>query len=182
MHYTKHTIIALTLVCMCCIWPGGRTMAADCECHPAQEAEHEEPDSTEGHLAHMDDILDVVRLHELEIDLGVSGDAIYIPSLWWHAVESLESFNVLVNYWWGGIGEQSVSPNDSLLHAMLTIAELDDAQRQAWKTFFDYYVFREGEDPEAHLPEGLHDIVTSLTPEQSATIRRFLAEKLAGGS
>ena len=108
------------------------------------------------------------------------GDAIFIPSLWWHAVESLESFNVLVNYWWGGIGEQAISPNDSLLHAMLTIAELDDAQRQAWRSFFDYYVFRDGVDPEAHLPAGLNDIVTSLTPEQAATIRRFLAEKLAG--
>ena len=110
------------------------------------------------------------------------GDAIYIPSLWWHGVESLESFNVLVNYWWGGIGEQAVSPNDSLLHAMLTIAELDDDQRQAWRAFFDYYVFRESGDPEAHLPEGLNDIVTSLTPEQAATIRRFLAAKLAGPS
>ena len=28
------------------------------------------------------------------------GDAIYIPPLWWHHVESLEPFNLLVNYWW----------------------------------------------------------------------------------
>jgi hypothetical protein len=108
------------------------------------------------------------------------GDAIYIPSLWWHGVESLEPFNVLVNYWWGGIARQGISPNDSLLHAMLAIAELDEAQRQAWRAFFDYYVFRDGEDPKAHLPPGLHDIVTSLSPEQAAMVRRFIAEKLAG--
>src|SRR6185437_8584922 len=29
-----------------------------------------------------------------------AGDAIFIPPLWWHHVESLESFNLLVNYWW----------------------------------------------------------------------------------
>ncbi len=28
------------------------------------------------------------------------GDAIFIPSMWWHHIESLDAFNVLVNYWW----------------------------------------------------------------------------------
>lgn len=28
------------------------------------------------------------------------GDAIYIPSMWWHYVEAEGSFNMLVNYWW----------------------------------------------------------------------------------
>jgi cupin-like protein len=30
----------------------------------------------------------------------VPGDAIFIPRDWWHHVEALEKFNVLVNYWW----------------------------------------------------------------------------------
>jgi hypothetical protein len=117
--------------------------------------------------------LEVAQEAELE-----PGDAIYIPSLWWHAVESLESVNVLVNYWWGGITEHGVSPNDSLLHGMLTIAGLDEAQRKAWKDFFDYYVFRSDENPEDHLPGGLHDIVTSMSPEQVENVRQFLAQKL----
>ena len=29
------------------------------------------------------------------------GDAIYMPPLWWHHVESLAPLNMLVNYWWG---------------------------------------------------------------------------------
>ena len=28
------------------------------------------------------------------------GDAIFIPHDWFHHVEALERFNILVNYWW----------------------------------------------------------------------------------
>lgn len=107
------------------------------------------------------------------------GDAIYMPSLWWHGVESLEPVNVLVNYWWGGFADSGVSPNDSLLLAMLTIAGLDEEQRQAWRDYFDYYVFRNSEDPTAHLPDQLQDITTSLSPDQAIEVKRFLAEKLS---
>ena len=106
------------------------------------------------------------------------GDALYIPSLWWHAVAALENVNVLVNYWWGGISASGVSPNDSLLHAMLAIAGLDDSQRQAWRDFFNYYVFGTSTDPASHLPESLEDIVTSLSPEQLRAVREFLSKHL----
>jgi hypothetical protein len=110
------------------------------------------------------------------------GDAIYIPSLWWHGVTSLERFNVLVNYWWGGITGSGVSPNDSLLHGMLAIAGLDESQRQAWRDYFDYYVFRTGENPAAHLPGELEDLVTSLGEEKSKRLKNFLSQRLTNSS
>jgi hypothetical protein len=37
------------------------------------------------------------------------GDAIFIPKDWFHHVESLERFNVLVNYWWDASADSSTS-------------------------------------------------------------------------
>jgi hypothetical protein len=106
------------------------------------------------------------------------GDAIYIPSLWWHGVASLERVNVLVNYWWQGITESRVSPNDSLLHAMLSIAKLDSSQRSAWRSYFDHYVFRTDGDPASHLPSKIEDIATSPSAEQEQAVKDFLAKNL----
>jgi Cupin-like domain len=39
-----------------------------------------------------------------EAELG-PGDAVFIPRNWFHHVEALERFNVLVNYWWGSKNE-----------------------------------------------------------------------------
>ena len=106
------------------------------------------------------------------------GDAIFIPSPWWHAVESLDPINVLINYWWGGLQQDSLSPNHSLLHSMLTIAKLSPVQRESWRHFFNYFVFHTSGDPAEHLPAGLNDIVTELSPEQRKAVYNFLIEKL----
>ncbi|MFT7287466.1 MAG: hypothetical protein ACI87W_001580, partial [Halieaceae bacterium] len=42
------------------------------------------------------------------------GDAIYIPSIWWHAVEGLDNFNILVNHWWQEAPEYLGTPADAL--------------------------------------------------------------------
>ena len=119
------------------------------------------------------DALAVAQVATLE-----PGDALYIPSLWWHAVQSLESINVLVNYWWGGQSTNGVSPLDSLMHGMLTIAGLDEAQRHAWRDYFEHYVFRTGGNPAAHLPDGIQDIVTSLSPGHTKNVRNILSQRL----
>jgi hypothetical protein len=86
---------------------------------------------------------------------------------------------MLVNYWWGGSdGEHNVSANNSMMLAMLTISNMDAKKRASWKHFFDYYVFKETGDAADHLPADLHDILTSLTPDQTKGLLSFLKSKL----
>ena len=40
-----------------------------------------------------------------QAELG-SGDAIFIPKAWFHHVEALEPFNMLVNYWWSSAADR----------------------------------------------------------------------------
>ena len=41
-----------------------------------------------------------------------AGDAIYIPRDWFHHVEALEAFNMLVNYWWDASAERVTRRTD----------------------------------------------------------------------
>jgi len=69
------------------------------------------------------------------------GDAIYIPPLWWHHVQSLDDFNVLINYWWHGPPadpQYGLSAFDCLLHAIVNLRQLPPGTRQAWRALFDY--------------------------------------------
>lgn len=117
-------------------------------------------------------------------DLG-PGDAIYIPPLWWHHVESLESFNVLVNYWWHdseGEGAGADSAFDALLHGILSIRALPSATRRAWAAFFEHYVFAARDDAVRHIPAARHGILGDRTADQSAALRDHLVKQLQGSS
>ena len=103
------------------------------------------------------------------------GDAIFIPTPWWHAVESKEPLNMLINYWWSTQKQPLLAANKSLVHSMLSIGQLPAEQRGAWKAFFDYLVFRQDIDPTEHLPAGLQYVVTSLRPEQEQRVLDYLA-------
>ena len=110
------------------------------------------------------------------------GDAIFIPPLWWHHVESLEPFNVLVNYWWHdsqGDGALADSAFDALLHGMLSIRALPPATRRAWRAFFEQYVFGDEAGVLEHIPPDRRGILGQLSSEQRAGLRAHLAKRLA---
>ncbi|WOJ92083.1 cupin-like domain-containing protein [Congregibacter variabilis] len=112
----------------------------------------------------------------LQVELE-PGDAIYIPAPWWHAVESLDSINLLVNYWFAGVASSGISPKASLLHSIMGLRGLPEAQRSAWGHFFNYYLFAETDVTE-HWPPGILDVVTQMSPQQKASLIRFLSDSL----
>jgi hypothetical protein len=109
------------------------------------------------------------------------GDALYLPKLWWHQVESLSAFNGLVNYWWDGFSAGPDAPYTSLLLSLITIAERPLPERLAWKAFFDHYVFRSDGHPLAHLPESQHGLLGPLKPDNYGKIRARIMHLLRGG-
>jgi hypothetical protein len=110
------------------------------------------------------------------------GDAIYIPALWWHHVESLDKCNALVNYWWREAHEPTGKANsalNSLLLAILDLRHLPPAQREAWRKIFDHYVFMAGEDVASHVPKARRGVLGEISPELAKQVRAFLKSQLS---
>jgi hypothetical protein len=105
----------------------------------------------------------------LVADMG-PGDALYIPYMWWHQVRSLESVNMLVNYWWSPPKPDKGHPVDALLHAMLTIRDLPEQHRAAWREHFEHYVFA-GTAAGTHLPEDRRGILGPLDDKLRGDLR-----------
>lgn len=108
------------------------------------------------------------------------GDALYIPYFWWHHVQSQAPFNILVNYWWKDGPPHMGSPYDALLHAALSIRDMPDPQRQAWKAMFDYYIFGSHGDPVAHLPAHMKGPLGSVPPQAKPQLFQKLIRNIAG--
>jgi hypothetical protein len=117
------------------------------------------------------------RALALTADLG-PGDALFVPSLWWHHVQATEPVNVLINYWHNDVERGGGFP--ALVHAMLTIRDLPKAQRQAWQHWFEHLVFGdEAQHAADHLPAHGQGVNGRASPERDEAIRRFLLTVLS---
>lgn len=109
------------------------------------------------------------------------GDAIYIPYLWWHQVESLEPLNLLANYWWSPSLPERTEPHAAFLHALMAIGAMSEPHRRAWRALFDHYVFQVGENPGAHIPVAHRGILGETDTETILAMRRELARLIDPG-
>ena len=110
-----------------------------------------------------------------------AGDALFIPMLWWHHVESLDKVNGLMNYWWNGSSApDALSPSaiDSLNLALLAMRNLTQPQRDAWRCMFDHYLFRQTLDPASYIPPHQHHLLGEMSDEYVRTVKDYFIKKL----
>ena len=106
------------------------------------------------------------------------GDAVFIPSMWWHHIESMAPFNLLVNYWWCVTPAAMGSPSEALLHAILALRELPPRQREACRSLFDHYVFDADRSTCEHIPEAGRGWLGPLDETAAKRLRAELLNKL----
>jgi hypothetical protein len=115
--------------------------------------------------------------HARQAELG-PGDALYIPSLWWHAVASLDELGAMINFWWRDAEPPLLTPLNALYHAVITMKNLPPNELAAWRTLFDHYVFGANGEPAEYLPEQARGILGRRTPELVARVKKLLSDAL----
>lgn len=106
------------------------------------------------------------------------GDVLFYPALWWHQVEALDAFNVLINYWWNPVPAFVDTPETTLLHALLSLRDRPASEKRAWAALFDYYVFGEAGRAGAHLPEAARGALGPLDEMQARRLRAKILNRL----
>lgn len=118
--------------------------------------------------------------HAQVAELG-PGDALFIPGMWWHHIEALDAFNVLVNYWWrpsAGFGDV---PLNALMLAILSVRDLPAQERAIWQEVFRHYVFEfEADAVAGHIPEAARHVLGELDQAKADNLRAHLMQRLAG--
>lgn len=106
------------------------------------------------------------------------GDVLFYPALWWHNVEALDAFNVMINYWWNPSPAFMDTPMNTLLHGILSLRDRPDSEKRAWRAMFDYYLFGPAERAAAHLPEAARGNLAPLDAMSARRLRATLLNKL----
>jgi len=107
-----------------------------------------------------------------------AGDALFIPSMWWHHVESLEPYNILVNYWWDDASSLLTSGMNALYMAMLGIRDKSPHEREGWKHLFDHYIFDGAEKSNVYIPAEARGFLNRLDRAGIKKLRALLMNKL----
>ena len=107
------------------------------------------------------------------------GDAVFIPSMWWHHMEGLEAFNVLVNYWWRQSPAWMDTPMNALMLAIMSVRDLPPVERAIWKDVFDHYIFDYDEATVAgHIPEPARRVLSPVDEARVRHLRALLLQRL----
>lgn len=118
-------------------------------------------------------------LDEARVSVLEPGDALFIPSMWFHAVEGLDEFNVMLNFWWREDPVFLGGPDAAMMLAAATIRDLPHQEKLLWKQVFEYYVFDNKQESIEHIPEPSRGVLNRMTPALAGKIKSYLLEVLS---
>lgn len=106
------------------------------------------------------------------------GDALFIPSMWFHHVEGLAPVNLLINAWWRQTPDYIDSPLSALRLALMTLRDLPEKERRVWQHHFQHFIFND--DPHAwdHIPEAARGLLGPIDEPLSRQARTQLLNQL----
>ncbi len=116
--------------------------------------------------------LDRGEVAELE-----AGDVLVYPAMWWHQVEALNDFNVLINYWWNEVPSFVDDPMNTLLHGLLSLRDRPIHEKRAWQALFDFYIFGDVNRPRNHLPQKTWGALDEFNSTSARRLRAKLLNK-----
>ncbi|MCI4645580.1 MAG: cupin-like domain-containing protein [Hyphomonadaceae bacterium] len=117
--------------------------------------------------------LDAALVAEME-----PGDLLFYPAMWWHHVEALDDFNAMVNYWWNTTPAFIDTPQNTLLHGLMSLRDRPEPEKRAWKALFEYYVFGAADQAGAHLPEHARGDLAPMDEIRARRLRAKLLQRL----
>lgn len=126
-----------------------------------------------GRFPGFQDALGHAQIAEME-----PGDVLVYPAMWWHHVEALDAFNILINYWWNAAPAFIDSPQTTLLHALMSLRDRPESEKRAWAALFDYYVFGDADRPRAHLPAHAQGPLAPIDDIIARRLRALIQRKL----
>ncbi|MCH8616044.1 cupin-like domain-containing protein [Sphingomonas sp. SM33] len=106
------------------------------------------------------------------------GDLLIYPAMWWHNVEALDAFNVMINYWWNAVPRFVDTPMITLKHALLSLRDRPEHEKAAWRELFDYYVFGDAQQATSHLPEHVQGPLGRMDDIRARRLRADILARL----
>ncbi|MBL8277454.1 MAG: cupin-like domain-containing protein [Pelomonas sp.] len=106
------------------------------------------------------------------------GDALYIPSMWFHHVEGLAPVNLLINAWWRQTPEYVDSPLSTLRLALMTLRDLPEKEKRIWQHHLQHFVFNDDPHTWEHIPEAARGLLGPIDETLSRQARTQLLNQL----
>ena len=70
------------------------------------------------------------------------------------------------------------NPLDIVMHGIMGIRDRSEAEKNAWREIFEYYVFGSAETPRQHLPAAMQGALGDLDDDTIRRLRAMIKNKL----